>query len=216
MRALIKRLAAVVLTIMAAGWFASGSAGAETIRLVAFGDSLTAGYGLAANDAYPARLEARLRADGHDVRIDNAGASGDTASAAARRLDWSVPEGTDGVIVALGGNDLLRGIDPAVTRSALTRIIDRLAERGIPVLLAGMRAPVNLGTDYATAFEAIFTDLGNRPGVVYQPFFLDGVAAVAALNQPDGIHPTADGVAVIVDNIAPYAAALLTRIAAPD
>ncbi len=213
MHTLIKRFAAAMLTAVAVFWFAPTVAWAETIRLVAFGDSLTAGYGLAVNEAYPARLEAMLRDRGHDVRIDNAGVSGDTASAAARRLDWSVPDGTDGVIVALGGNDLLRGIDPDVTRVALTEIVDRLAERGIPVLLAGMRAPVNLGDDYVAAFDAIFADLAER-GVIYLPFFLDGVATVAELNQPDGIHPTAAGVEVIVDNIAPYTVELLKRIGA--
>lgn len=184
---------------------------AESLRLVAFGDSLTAGLGLDQSDAYPAQLEKTLKAKGYDVAIANAGVSGDTASAAAQRIDWSVPDGTDGVIIALGGNDILRGIDPAITRKAMTDIIMRLKQRGIPVLLAGMQASANLGADFAKSFDAIFPELARQHGLVFMPFFLEGVATDPALNQPDGIHPNREGVAVIVDNIFPYAVELIER-----
>ncbi|MCB1482326.1 MAG: arylesterase [Rhodobiaceae bacterium] len=184
---------------------------AESLRLVAFGDSLTAGLGLDQSDAYPAQLEKTLKAKGYDVAIANAGVSGDTASAAAQRIDWSVPDGTDGVIIALGGNDILRGIDPAITRKAMTDIIMRLKQRGIPVLLAGMQASANLGADFAKSFDAIFPELAGQHGLVFMPFFLEGVATDPALNQPDGIHPNREGVAVIVDNIFPYAVELIER-----
>ena len=198
-----------VFTLLAAFWIAPVKA--EPLHLVAFGDSLTAGLGLEQADAYPARLERALKDKGYDVTIANAGVSGDTASAAAQRVDWSVPEGTDGVIIALGGNDLLRGIDPAITGKAMSEIVTRLETRGIPVLLAGMRAPANLGSDYAERFDAIFPGLAGGHDLVFMPFFLDGVATDPALNQPDGIHPNPEGVAVIVDNIFPYAVELIER-----
>lgn len=184
---------------------------AQTVRLVAFGDSLTAGYGLQQEESYPYRLQSALREREIDVVIENAGVSGDTSSAAAQRLDWSVPEGTDGVIVALGGNDLLRGTDPAVTARAMQAIIERLRQRAIPVLLAGMRAPANLGEDYVRAFDAVFAELGQREDVIYMPFFLEGVAASPGLNQADGIHPNAEGVDVIVENILPFVLQLIER-----
>ena len=185
---------------------------ARTLSIVAFGDSLTAGLGLAPGEAYPDRLQEALRAAGHDVSIANAGVSGDTASAAQARVDWSVPEGTDGVILVLGGNDILRGIDPAVTRKALSAILARLQERGIPVLLAGMRAPANLGAEYAKAFDAIYPDLARDYDVVFMPFFLEGVATDPRFNQSDGIHPSEAGVAAIVRNLLPYAAELIERV----
>ena len=178
------------------------------------GDSLTAGYGLAANAAFPARLEKALKAKGLAVAIANAGVSGDTASAGLARLDWSVPDGTEAVIVALGANDMLRGVDPKVTRRALEEIVRRLKARRMEVLLAGMRAAPNLGPDYGREFEAIFTDLAKTYDLLLYPFFLDGVAADAKLNQGDGIHPTAAGVDRIVAGILPKAEELIARVRA--
>jgi acyl-CoA thioesterase-1 len=184
------------------------------IRIVALGDSLTAGFGLPGEAAFPTRLEAALRAKGFAVEINNAGVSGDTSSGGLARLDWSVPEGTDGVIVELGANDMLRGVDPAVTRTALQELLRRLKARGIAVLLTGMRAPPNMGQDYARAFDAIFPALAAEYDVVFYPFFLDGVAAERTLNQPDGLHPTAGGVDTIVRRILPKAEELIARIRA--
>jgi len=184
------------------------------IRIVALGDSLTAGFGLPGEAAFPVRLEAALRAKGVAVEISNAGVSGDTSSGGLARLDWSVPEGTDGVILELGANDALRGVDPDVTRAALRELLRRLKERGIAVLLTGMRAPPNMGQDYAGAFDAIFPALAAEYDVVFYPFFLDGVAAERALNQADGLHPTAQGVDTIVRRILPKAEELIARIRA--
>lgn len=185
---------------------------ARTVRVVALGDSLTAGYGVAPKDAFPARLEAALRAKGHDVVIENAGVSGETATQGLARLDWSVPEGTDAVIVALGANDMLRGLPPRVTRAAITQIVDRLRERGIKVLLAGMRAAPNLGAAYAGEFDPIFPEVAARAGVLLYPFFLEGVAGNAALNQKDGLHPNPGGVAVMVTGILPKAEELIAEV----
>src|SRR5215211_3950717 len=160
------------------------------VKIVALGDSLTAGYNLPASAAFPVKLEKALKAKGHAVEIANAGVSGDTASGGLARLDWSVPEGTDAVIVELGANDALRGIAPELTRAALQEILRRLNERRITVLLAGMRAPPNMGIDYVRAFDAIFPELAAANDVILYPFFLDGVAADRVLNQPDGLHPT--------------------------
>jgi acyl-CoA thioesterase-1 len=187
-------------------------AAADPIRIVAFGDSLTAGLGLDAGAAFTRRLEAALRARGHDVVIVDAGVSGDTASDGLARVDWSVDETADAVIVELGANDALRGVDPAVTRDALDRLLARLSERRLPVLVAGMVAPPNLGADYAAAFNPIFAELAERYGAVLYPFFLDGVAATPALNQPDGIHPNAAGVEVIVARILPSVETLIGRV----
>jgi acyl-CoA thioesterase-1 len=187
--------------------------GAERpINIVALGDSLTAGLGLSAKDAFPAKLETALRAKGHAVTISNAGVSGDTASGGLARLDWSVPEGTDAVILELGANDMLRGTDPQVTRKALAAILRRLGERKVPVLIAGMRAAPNLGPAYVQAFDAIYPELAAKYDALLYPFFLDGVATNAALNQGDGLHPTAAGVDVIVTGILPKAEALLQRV----
>ncbi len=198
---------------VAAGLFPSFAA--ETpVRIVALGDSLTAGFGLPAEAAFPVRLERSLKAKGHAVTIENAGVSGDTASGGLSRLDWSVPDGTDAVIVELGANDALRGIDPKVTRGALEKIVQRLKERGIAVLLAGMRAPPNMGAEYGRAFDAIYGDLADKYELVLYPFFLDQVAADRALNQGDGIHPTAAGVDVIVREITPRVEELIARVKA--
>jgi acyl-CoA thioesterase I len=182
------------------------------VRIVALGDSLTAGLGLPVEASFPARLESALRQRGVAVEITNAGVSGDTASGGLARLEWSVPEGTDAVILELGANDMLRGIDPQVTRTALAEIIQRLTERHIAVLLAGMRAAPNLGTDYGRDFERIYSDLAAKDGTLLYPFFLAGVAGDPKLNQPDGLHPTAAGVDEIVTRILPRVEELVSRV----
>jgi acyl-CoA thioesterase-1 len=176
---------------------------AAPLAIVALGDSLTAGFGLAQGEDFATRLEAALGRQGIDAKVANAGVSGDTASAGAARLDWAVADGTALVIVELGANDALRGVDPAVTRDALDRLLGRLKARNIAVLLVGMRAPPNLGADYARSFDAIYPELAARHGVPLYPFFLDGVAGDPELNQPDGIHPTAAGVEAVVTRILP-------------
>jgi len=186
---------------------------AKPIRIVVLGDSLSAGLGLAGQAAFPARLQKALNDKGLDVEISNAGVSGDTASGGRDRLDWSVPEGTQGVIVELGANDALRGIDPRITRDALSDIVSRLTARGIAVMLCGMLAPPNNGKDYAAQFNAIYPDLARSFGVTLYPFFLDGVAADAKLNQADGMHPTAEGVDIIVSRILPTVQAFVGTIA---
>jgi acyl-CoA thioesterase I len=203
---------ALVLICLHALPASAAPAGERPLRIVALGDSLTAGLGLPVNASFPARLESALKAKGMAVEIVNAGVSGDTASGGLARLDWSVPEGTEAVIVELGANDMLRGIDPKVTRSALTEIVRRLTGRGIVVLLAGMRAAPNLGADYGGAFGAIYSDLAARYDILLYPFFLDGVAAEAKLNQPDGLHPTAAGVDEIVTRILPTVEELVARV----
>jgi acyl-CoA thioesterase-1 len=184
------------------------------VRIVALGDSLTAGFGLPPAAAFPARLQAALAARGIAAEIANAGVSGDTASGGLARLDWSVPEGTDAVIVELGANDALRGVDPKITRDALDRILRRLKQRGIEVLLAGMRAPRNLGAAYVDAFDPIFPQLAKTHDAVFYPFFLDGVVRDPALNQQDGIHPTAGGIDIVVRGILPKAEELIARVKA--
>jgi acyl-CoA thioesterase I len=206
---LVQTFALVVAALALAVQLAGAADG--PVRIVALGDSLTAGLGLPANAAFPARLEQALRAKGIAVEISNAGVSGDTATGGLARLDWSVPEGTEAVIVELGANDTLRGIDPKVTRQALEEIVRRLRGRGIAVLLAGMRAAPNLGPDYARDFEAIYSDLAARNDLLLYPFFLDGVATDAKLNQRDGLHPTAAGVDAIVARILPKAEELVAR-----
>jgi acyl-CoA thioesterase-1 len=190
------------------------SAAERTIKIVAFGDSLTAGYQLPAQDAFPVQLERALKAKGFAVEIANAGVSGDTSSGGLSRLDWSVPDGTDAVILELGANDMLRAIDPKVTREALTEIVRRLKARGIEVLLCGMLAPRNLGPDYTNAFDLIYPDLAKTNGLLLYPFFLDGIAADAKLNQNDGLHPTTAGVAKIVEGILPKVEELVARVRA--
>ena len=184
------------------------------MRIVVLGDSLSAGFGLAAGDALPAKLERALKAKGVAVAIENAGVSGDTASGGLARLDWSVGEGVDAVIVELGANDALRALDPKVTRSALESIIRRLKERRIAVLLAGMLAPRNLGPDYAKAFDPIYPELAAAHDLILYPFILEGVAGNSALNQGDGIHPTAAGVDVMVQGMLPKVEELIARVRA--
>ncbi len=179
--------------------------------IVALGDSLTAGYGLPQGQGFAVQLQDALRARGHDVSVIDAGVSGDTARGGLARLDWSVPVDADAVIVELGANDALRGLDPAITRQALSDIVKRLKARGHQVLLAGMRAPPNLGDEYTARFDAIYGDLAAQEKVLLYPFFLEGVAADPALNQADGIHPNADGVARIVEKILPAVEALIAQ-----
>jgi acyl-CoA thioesterase-1 len=203
-----------LILAMAGTAFAQTPAAARTkpIKIVVLGDSLSAGLGLSASAAFPARLKKALEANGIEVEMTNAGVSGDTSSGGRDRLEWSVPKGTDAVIVELGANDALRGVDPAVTRAALTDILTRLKARGIAVLLCGMYAPPNYGSEYSARFNAIYPDLAKSFGVPLYPFFLEGVATEARLNQADGLHPTAEGVDVIVQNILPTVQAFLGAI----
>ncbi|MBX9775649.1 MAG: arylesterase [Xanthobacteraceae bacterium] len=205
-------VAAVVCGFFAPAGAQSPAIDQRPLRIVALGDSLTTGLGLPASQAFPVRLQAALKAKGIAVEIADAGVSGDTAANGLARLDWAVGDNTDGVIVALGANDMLRGLDPAVTRKALDGILARLGERKIPVLFAGMRAAPNLGEDFGKRFEAVYPELAARYGVLFHPFLLDGVAADAKLNQRDGIHPTAAGVDRMVAGILPKVEELVARI----
>jgi len=186
---------------------------AAPVTLLALGDSLTAGLGLETPEAFPARLEAALKAKGLDVRIVNAGVSGDTAAAGLARLDWALSDDVGGLIVELGANDALRGLDPAQTEAALDAILAKAAARKLPVLVVGMQAPPNLGPDYAAAFDAIYPRLAKKHGAILYPFFLDGVAAQPSLNQADGIHPNGKGVDIIVERIMPSVEGLIRRAA---
>jgi acyl-CoA thioesterase-1 len=209
------RLFLLGLVLMAGGTASAQApaiAPAKPIKMVVLGDSLSAGLGLPASAAFPARLQKALKTKGIEVDMVNAGVSGDTTSGGRDRLDWSVPEGTEAVILELGANDALRGVDPKVTRSALTEILTRLKARGIAVLLCGMYAPPNYGSDYSARFNAIYPELAKSFGVPLYPFFLEGVATEAKLNQADGLHPTAEGVDVIVTNILPTVQAFLGAI----
>jgi acyl-CoA thioesterase-1 len=213
-RALAQLGALVVLVNLV--WTALGSAAtadpARPVRIVALGDSLTAGYMLQPGEAFPTRLAAALEAKGHAVEVINAGVSGDTTSAGLERLDWAIPEGTDAVILELGANDALRGIDPAIVRAKLERIIVALKAKGIPVLLAGMKAPRNWGEGYTAKFDAIYPELAEKHGLLLYPFFLDGVAMDAALNLGDGLHPNPRGVDKIVAGILPHVQELIARV----
>ncbi len=194
----------------------AGAALAEPIKLVGFGDSLMAGYQLPASDAFPVKLEAALKAKGYDVEIANAGVSGDTSSGGLARLDWSVPDGTKGVILELGANDALRGIAPEETEKNIDAMLTRLKERGIAVLLAGMLAPPNMGADYEKRFNGIYQRMAEKHGVALYPFFLDGVAAQADLQIDDGMHPNPAGVDVMVARILPTAEAFLKSVMAGE
>ncbi len=184
----------------------------EPLEIVALGDSLTAGYQLPPGDGFVPQLQNALTANGHDVVIQNAGVSGDTSAGGLARLDWSIPPSTDAVIVELGANDALRGIAPEVTRQNLTQIIETLQARGLPILLAGMYAPPNLGSAYAERFNPIYPELAKTYDLIYYPFFLDGVAGIKTLNLADGIHPNASGIQIIVQRILPKAEQLIGRI----
>lgn len=202
-------LTALVLVLFGAP---AGAQQARPVSVVALGDSLTAGYGLGPAEAFPVRLQAALRARGHAVTVENAGVSGDTSSGGLERLDWAVGEGVDAVIVELGANDALRGIDPAVTRRNIDAIVTRLKARGITVLLSGMVAPPNMGSTFGAAFNPIFPDLAAKHGVLFDPFFLDGVAGDAGLNLADGMHPNARGVDIIVGRILPKVEELIAQV----
>jgi acyl-CoA thioesterase I len=182
------------------------------VKIVVLGDSLTAGLGLPAGEGFVSRLQAALAANGYAAEIANAGVSGNTSADGLARLDWSVPSGTEAVILELGANDMLRGLNPQVTREALTTILRRLSERHVHVLLCGMRAAPNLGSGYAKSFEGIYPDLAAVFGVPLYPFFLDGVAADTKLLQPDGLHPNAAGVNVIVARILPSVEVLINEV----
>jgi acyl-CoA thioesterase I len=186
-----------------------GPARAAPVRLLVLGDSLTAGYGLPHADGFQAQLEAALRARGIEVTILDGAVSGDTSAGGLARLDWALGDGADAAIVVLGGNDGLRGLDPAEMEHNLTAILDRLASRHVKVLLSGMYPPANFGPDYTAAFRAVFGRLSKRPDIIYDSFFLDGVAVVPALNQADGVHPNAEGVARIVERLLPKVIQLL-------
>jgi acyl-CoA thioesterase-1 len=192
--------------------FLAAPAAAAPLRILAFGDSLTAGYGLAESEAFPARLQAALAKAGVEAEIINGGVSGDTTAGGLARLDWSLADRPDLVLLELGANDGLRGIDPKDTEANLDAILTRLAQDGIPVLFAGMLAPPNLGPEFGAEYNALFPRLAERHKVTFYPFFLDGVARVPDLNQSDGLHPTAAGVDVIVERILPALLKVIEQI----
>ncbi|MFA6154918.1 arylesterase [Mesorhizobium sp.] len=198
-----KRSVAAGLVLLSAICGAMSAARAEPFKIVGFGDSLMAGYGLGPGEGFTDKLQAALRARGHDVTIANAGVSGDTTSGGLARLDWSVPDGTQLVILELGANDMLRGVSPDIARKNLDEMLGKLKQRKIPVLLAGMLAAPNLGAQYKTAFDAIFPDLAAKYGVPLYPFFLDGVAGQPGLRLEDGLHPNAKGVDQMVERALP-------------
>jgi acyl-CoA thioesterase-1 len=200
--------ALALLALTAAG------AAAAPVTILALGDSLTAGLGVGPTETFPARLEAALKAKGHDVKVINVGVSGDTAADGAARLDWALAEPVNAVIVELGANDALRGLPVAQAEQALDRLLTALAEKKLPVLLAGMRAPPNMGPEYQAAFDGMYQRLAAKHGVLLYPFFLDGVAADPKLNQGDGMHPSPAGVDVIVARILPSVEQLLGKAAA--
>jgi acyl-CoA thioesterase-1 len=208
---LVQRFAAIGLVTM---WSGLAAAADGPVKMVVLGDSLSAGYGLPAGTAFPERLALALKAKGIDVAMTNAGVSGDTASGGLGRLDWSIPEETEAVILELGANDALRGLDPALTKNALDSTLAKLKERKIVVLLAGMLSPRNMGEEYARNFDAIYPALASKYGTVFYPFFLEGIAGDAKLNLPDGLHPTAAGVDVIVKNILPKVEELIAKVRA--
>jgi acyl-CoA thioesterase-1 len=193
---------------------AAARSGDKVVKIVAFGDSLTAGYRLKPTDAFPAQLEAALRARGHKVEVVNAGVSGDTTAAGLDRFAWAVPTDADGVIVELGANDALRGLSPAKARENLDRILTMIRAQKQEILLAGMQAPRNLPRDYVSGFDTIFPDLAAKHGALLYPFFLERIVMKAQFNLDDGIHPNAKGVAEIVTGILPKAEELLARIKA--
>ncbi|API54117.1 arylesterase [Rhizobium leguminosarum] len=197
------KVAALQFTVIAVSLILATGAAARTINLVGFGDSLMAGYQLPPGDGFPEKLQAALKAKGLDVTIANAGVSGDTTTGGLARIDWSVPDGTDGVILELGANDALRGIPPEESAKNLDQMITRLKERGIAVLLAGIIAPPNMGADYAARFNPIYQKLSEKHGLPLYAFFLDGVALEAGLKLDDGMHPNARGIDVMVEKMEP-------------
>ena len=190
----------------------SSNAEASSTTIVALGDSLVAGYGLPEGDSFPAQLESALKAKGHDVTIVNAGVSGDTAAAGLKRLDWALPENAEAVIIELGGNDALQGVPPEQTKASLKKIITEVQARGLPILLAGMEAPRNMGKAYTEEFRAVFADLAKEYDLVFYPFFLQGAALTDGMMQGDGIHANANGVKTIVAGILPKVEELLAKV----
>ena len=207
----IARMGLVAAALLLALGLTASAAGQQETVIVALGDSLTAGYGLPQAQSFPAQLEAALKARGQNVRVVNAGVSGDTASAALKRLDWALPDDASAVIVELGANDALQGLPPDKTEEALAKIIERLQAKGLTVLLAGMEAPRNMGAAYVEAFGAIYPELAAQYDVLLYPFFLDGAALNDGLMQKDGIHPNGKGVAKIVENMLPKVEELLAQ-----
>ena len=207
-------IALASLSVLFGGLFGAqaGAADGPIRTIMAFGDSLTSGYGLPAADAFPVKLEAALRARGHAVRVVNAGVAGDTTAGGRARLAWMLADKPDAVILELGANDGLRGLDPAETLANLRAIMDQLTAADLPVLLAGMRAPPNLGRAFGAEFDTIFATVALEYDALFYPFFLEGVAARPALNQNDGIHPNSAGVAIVVERIIPSVEALLSRV----
>jgi len=187
------------------------AAKAETVKILALGDSLTAGYGLGPGDGFVDILQAHLDEKGFDVELINAGVSGDTTKGGLARLDWALFDQPQRAIVALGGNDMLRGLSPQQSYDNLQAILQKLETENIPVLLAGMLAPANMGADYQTEFDSIYPKLADEFDVIFYPFFLDGVALEPTLNQPDGLHPNKEGVKIMADKITPYIQALLEK-----
>jgi acyl-CoA thioesterase I len=204
----VNAMAAVLLLFS----LSAAQAGTQPIRILAFGASIVAGYGLGAADSLPAQLEQALKAHGVDAAVIDAGVSGDTSAGGLARLDWSLADNPDLVIVDLGGNDALRAIDPKTTEANLDAIVSRLKAEKRGVLIAGMLAPPNLGADYAAAFNAVFPAVAARHDVTLYPFLLDGVVADPALNQADGIHPNAAGVKVIVERMLPFVLQAIQRL----
>ena len=198
--------------LFCAGMINESNATDDEIKIVAFGDSLSAGYSLPEEDSFPAKLQVKLDENGYNVDIIHAGVSGDTSKGGLSRVDWSIPDDADAVILELGANDALRGIDPNETREAMDKILARLQERDFEVLLCGMLSPPNMGDDYAELFNPIFEDLANKYETHYYPFFLEGVAAIPELNLSDGIHPNSEGIDVIVERIFPYVEELVKEI----
>jgi acyl-CoA thioesterase I len=213
-RAVTVRARVRVISLFAGIFFVMGGlpAWSAVPRLLVLGDSLAAGYGVAHADGFEAQLQAALKARGHDVAIIDGAVSGDTSAGGRARLDWALGDGADAAIVELGANDGLRGLDPKDMEANLTAILDQLAARHIPVLLSGMYAPPNLGPEYQTAFRAVFDRLGKRPGILYDPFFLEDVATVPELIQADGLHPNPEGVRRIVARILPAVEKLLAEV----
>lgn len=204
----------MILAIFVAGINGIAGAAAKPIKIVAIGTSLTQGYNLPPGTDFTAVLQAQLRAKGHDVVVVNAGVSGDTSAGGLARLEWALSEDTAGAIVELGSNDALRGLDVAETKKNLDQVLAKLKARKIAVLLTGMKSPRNLGPEYVAAFDALYPALAREHGVLFYPFFLEGVAANLTLNQKDGIHPNEAGTKVIVKGMLPYVEKLLQQIGA--
>jgi acyl-CoA thioesterase I len=214
MKRRVALVAVLVAALLCAVTLPKSEAKEQEMVIVALGDSLTAGFGLPQSESFPIKLEAALKAQGRNVTVVNAGVSGDTVSAALARLDWALPPNASAVIVELGGNDALQGLPPAEIEASLAKIIERLKVKGLPVLIAGMESPRNMGKDYVDQFRAIYSDLAERYGAVFYPFFLDGVALDSGLMQEDGIHPNAKGVDRIVQGILPKVDELLAQVEA--